>query len=132
MVSIPTKSIPTNSIPTNLNYFLISIAAFSIVYWWQSVDDQKRKKERIDIYDKIKLPLLVSAIIGCILLWNNNSITNSISTNYNKEISTNYNKEISPNFFTDLKIQPENNIMNMKPSIISSKQPEVYTDLLEW
>ena len=112
------------SIPTNLNYFLISIAAFSIVYWWQSVDDQKRKKERIDIYDKIKLPLLVSAIIGCILLWNNNSITNSISTNYNKEIS--------PNFFTDLKIQPENNIMNMKPSIISSKQPEVYTDLLEW
>ena len=112
------------SIPTNLKYFLIGVITFSIVYWWQSVDDQRTKKERIDVYDKIKLPLLVSAIVVCVLLWNNNSITNSISTNYNKDIS--------PNFFTDLKIQPENNLMNMKPSIISSKQPEVYTDLLEW
>jgi len=111
-------------IPTNLKYFLIVVITFGIIYWWQSVDDKKKNKKRINMYDKIKLPLLVSAIIGCILLWNNNSFTNSISSNYNKEIS--------PNFFTDLKTQPENNIINMKSSINSGKQPEVYTDLLEW
>ena len=112
------------SIPTNLKYFLIGVITFGIIYWWQSVYDLKKNKERIKIYDKIKLPLLVSAIIGCILLWNNNSLT--------KSISTIYNKEMSPNFFNDLKIQPENNVMDIKSSINSSKQPEVYTDLLEW
>ena len=107
------------SIPTNLKYFLSVVITFGFVYWWQSVDNKKKNKERTNIYDKIKLPLLVSAIIGCIFLWNNN-------------LSTNYNKEISSNFFTDLKIQPENNVMDIKSSINSSKQPEVYTDLLEW
>lgn len=125
------------SISTNLKYFLIVIITFGIVYWWQSVDVAHiKKKNKTHIYDKIKLPLLVSAIIGCILLWNNNFSNNS-SNNFsnnssNNLISTNYNKEISPNFFNNLKIQPENNAIGIKPSIISSKQPEVYTEFPEW
>jgi len=129
------------SISTNLKYFLIVIITFCIVYWWQSVDVVRiKKKNTTNIYDKIKLPLLVSSIIGCILLWNNNyfnDVVNNSSIDFhnnssNNLISINNNKEIAPNFFNDLKIQPENNIIGLKPSIISSNQPEVYTDFLEW
>lgn len=111
------------SIPTNLKYFLIVVIIFCIIYWFQTVDDKKRCKKRTNIYDKIKLPLLVSAIVGLIILWNNNFYT-----------STNYNKEISKNFFNDLNLQQDNNEMNIKPqnffrnnksSIISSKQTDI-------
>lgn len=111
------------SIPTNLKYLLIVVIIFCIIYWFQTVDDKKRCKKRTNIYDKIKLPLLVSAIVGLIILWNNNFYT-----------STNYNKEISKNFFNDLNLQQANNEMNIKPqnffrnnksSIISSKQSDI-------
>ena len=112
------------SIPPNLKYFLIVVITFCIIYWFQTVDDKKRCKKRTSIYDKIKLPLLVSAIVGLIILWNNNFYT-----------LTNYNKEISKNFFNDLNLQQDNNneintkpqnfFRNNKSSIISSKQTDI-------
>ena len=49
------------------------------------VDDKKRCKEKRNNYDKIKLPLLVSAIVGLVLLLNNDSFTNIfIASDYNK------------------------------------------------
>lgn len=62
-------------IPTKLKYFLIIIITFGIIYWFQIVDDKKKNKERTSNYDKIKLPLLVSAIVGSVLLWNNDCFT---------------------------------------------------------
>jgi len=112
------------SIPTNLKYLLIVVIIFCIIYWFQAVDDKKRCKKRTNIYDKIKLPLLVSAIVGLIILWNNNFYA-----------LTNYNKEISKNFFNDLNLQqhnnneintkPQNFFRNNKSSIISSKQTDI-------
>ena len=73
------------SIPTKLKYFLIIIITFTIIYWFQTVDDKKRCKERTTNYDKIKLPLLVSAMVGSVLLWNNDCFTAIfVSSNFNK------------------------------------------------
>jgi hypothetical protein len=62
------------TIPPKLKYFLIIIMTFNIIYWFQMVDNQKRCKGKINNYDKIKLPLLVSTIVGLVLLWNNESL----------------------------------------------------------
>jgi uncharacterized membrane protein YbhN (UPF0104 family) len=83
------------TIPLKIKYFLIIIIIFSIIYWFQMVDDKKRCKEKTNNYDKIKLPLLVSTIVGLVLLWNNNSLyTISSMENGNMErsieITTNY------------------------------------------
>lgn len=68
------------TIPTKLKQFLILSVTFGIVYWFQIVDDKKRCKERIGIYEKIKLPLLVSSIIGLVLFWDNDKILNIFVT----------------------------------------------------
>jgi hypothetical protein len=52
-----------------LKEFFILLATFGVIYWFQSVDDKKRCKTRDGIYDKIKLPLLATAIVGLILFW---------------------------------------------------------------
>jgi len=59
---------------SKLNDFLIICITFVLVYWFQQVDDDKRCKERANIYEKIKLPLLVSAIVSLILFWDNERI----------------------------------------------------------
>lgn len=53
-----------------LNEVLILIGVFGIIYWFQSVEDKKQNKVREGIYQHIKLPLLVSAIVGLIMFWN--------------------------------------------------------------
>jgi preprotein translocase subunit YajC len=52
-----------------LKEFFILLATFGVIYWFQYVDDKKASKKREDIYDKIKLPLLATAIVGLILFW---------------------------------------------------------------
>lgn len=59
---------------SKLNDFLIICITFVLVYWFQQVDDDKRCKERTNLYEKIKLPLLVTAIISLILFWDNERI----------------------------------------------------------
>jgi hypothetical protein len=111
-------------IQSNLKYFIIIIIIFAIVYWFQTVDDKKKKyKERTNIYDKIKLPLLVSAIISLIILWNNDI---KISNNFCDELNTN---TIPTNIGMNIKSQTF--FKNFKTSIISKNQDnmDVYTDL---
>lgn len=43
------------------------IITFLIILWFQNNEDKKYNKTRVSIYDKYKLPLLVSSIIGLIL-----------------------------------------------------------------
>ncbi len=43
------------------------IITFLIILWFQNKDDKKHNKIRVTVYDKYKLPLLVSTIIGLIL-----------------------------------------------------------------
>jgi len=99
------------SIPTKLKYFLIIIITFSIIYWFQTVDDKKRCKERKTNYDKIKLPLLVTSIVGLVLLWNNDCFTAIF-------VTSNCN---------------ENYILE-KPMVISNSHSnlDIYTGLPEW
>lgn len=99
------------SIPTKLKYFLIIIITFSIIYWFQTVDDKKRCKERTTNYDKIKLPLLVSAMVGSVLLWNNDCFTTIF-------VSSNCNK----NFILEKPTEISNCHVNL----------DIYTGLPEW
>jgi len=46
---------------------IIMIIVFLVFLWFQNNDDKKQNRERLNIFDKYKLPLLVSAIIGLIL-----------------------------------------------------------------
>jgi hypothetical protein len=116
------------SIPTNLKYFMVLVSTFSIVYWFQLVDDKKRCKERTSIYDKVKLPLLVTAIVGLVLLWNNESFTAIFVTT-----TSNCVEEIHPEI-PELNIKPEPMFVSKNPSFISSGQHDfdVYTGLPEW
>lgn len=120
------------SIPTNLKYFLVLITTFVVVYWFQLVDDKKRCKERTNIYEKIKLPLLVSAIVGLVLLWNNESFTAIF-------VTSNIIQEINPeipdiSIKPDINMKPEMNFISKNLPVISQGQPdfEVYTGLPEW
>jgi hypothetical protein len=99
------------SIPTKLKYILIIIITFGIIYWFQTVDDKKRCKERKTNYDKIKLPLLVTSIVGLVLLWNNDCFTTIF-------VTSNCN---------------ENYILE-KPMVISNSHSnlDIYTGLPEW
>ena len=45
----------------------VMIIVFIIILWFQNNDDKKHKRTRQTVFDKYKLPLLVSAIIGLIL-----------------------------------------------------------------
>lgn len=53
---------------------IIIVSTFGIVYWFQFVDDKKRCKKRVSIYEKVKLPLLVTCIVGLVLFWEKDSI----------------------------------------------------------
>jgi hypothetical protein len=100
------------------------------------VDDKKRCKERTNIYDKIKLPLLVSSIVGLVLLWNNDSFTTIfVTSNCVEEIPENVIPSLEGLVeIPDLSIKPKSNFLNTRPSLISSGQPDfdVYTGLPEW
>ena len=119
------------SIPTKLKYFLILIITFGIIYWFQMVDDKKRCKEKRNNYDKIKLPLLVSAIVGLILLLNNNSFTNIfITSDYNKHSMLERPIEISIERIIErpieLSIERPMDILNRHNNL------DIYTGLPEW
>lgn len=67
-----------------LKQVLIIGTAFTVILWFQHQDDKKTKRERKTFFDKYKLPLLVSSIIG--LLINVPSLLNL--SNQNQEIFT--------------------------------------------
>jgi predicted permease len=46
---------------------IVMIIVFIIILWFQNNDDKKYKRSRVKLFDKYKLPLLVSTIVGLIL-----------------------------------------------------------------
>lgn len=123
-----------DTIPTNLKHFLILAITFGVVYWFQVVDDKKRCKERTGIYDKIKLPLLVTAIVGLIMFWDNDKILAVFVAG-----ECNVPQGALQEFTNPNPIQPNNTFMKPEVGMFKDtgsnfKQPdfEVYTSLPEW
>jgi predicted permease len=50
-----------------IKQIIVVIITFLIILWFQNSDDKKHNRDRKSFYDKYKLPLLVSTIIGLIL-----------------------------------------------------------------
>ena len=112
-------------IPTKLKQFLILLAVFGIIYWFQHVDDKKKNKNRDSIYNNIKLPLLVTAIVGLVICWDNNKfLTIFINECDNQEpIQKISNNSFNPNM--QLMARPESlisrpdSLMGRPESLIS-------------
>ncbi len=130
-----------NNIPTSVKYFLIIIVTFGLIYWFQSVDDKKKGKVRESIYDKIKLPLLVSCLVGLVLVWNNKSFTALFITSCVEEVvpatpHINLNDPLilsgKPVFGTHG--APKFDIFTGEKMTMSTGRPDfdVYTGLPEW
>ena len=50
-----------------IKQIIVMVITFFIILWFQNREDSKNNKDRDSYYEKYKLPLLVSAIIGLIL-----------------------------------------------------------------
>jgi len=50
-----------------IKQIIVMIIVFIIILWFQNNDDKKHNRTRLTLFDKYKLPLLVSTIIGLIL-----------------------------------------------------------------
>lgn len=79
---------------------LIISSIFIFIKWFQYIDDKKNNKIRISLYDKYKLPLLISSIIGLIIYYSNifnNTNTDSCYFNpfliFNTNTKHKYNTE---------------------------------------
>jgi hypothetical protein len=46
---------------------IVMIVVFFIILWFQNNDDKKHNRTRLTLFEKYKLPLLVSTIVGLIL-----------------------------------------------------------------
>ena len=119
------------TIPTKLKQFLILSLTFGVVYWFQIVDDKKRCKERVGIYEKIKLPLLVSAMIGLVLFWDNDKILNILVTTECTKINLPAH-ELVNNIPNNMELGNLNNLNMSKPDFFKQPDFDVYTGLPEW
>ena len=121
------------TIPTKLKQFLILSLTFGIIYWFQIVDDKKRCKERVGIYEKLKLPLLVSSIVGLVLFWDNDKILNIFVTAECKKIELPAHEIINTLPMNSNTLPMNSNILPINNHEIF-KQPDfdVYTGLPEW
>jgi hypothetical protein len=50
-----------------IKQIIVMIITFLLIVWFQNIDDTKNKRIRNSYYEKYKLPVLVSTIIGLIL-----------------------------------------------------------------
>jgi hypothetical protein len=118
---------------SKLNDFLIICITFVLIYWFQQVDDDKRCKERANIYEKIKLPLLVSSIVGLILFWDNDRILSVFITT---EDCSHADKFIKP---ADVIEPPKVELKQLPPVLsagseykVSHPDFDIFTSLPEW
>jgi len=123
---------------SKLNDFLIICITFVLIYWFQLVDDDKRCKERTNIYDKIKLPLLVSSIVGLILFWDNDRILSVFITT---EECSHADKFIKPADVIEIqKIEFPQSLPQGVPPVLSPVDDykvshpdfDIFTNLPEW
>lgn len=118
---------------SKLNDFLIICITFVLIYWFQQVDDDKRCKERTNIYDKIKLPLLVSSIVGLILFWDNDRILSVFITT---EDCSHADKFIKPADIIEIhKVELKQLPQILSPANdcrVSHPDFDIFTSLPEW
>ena len=62
---------------------LIISSIFIFILWFQYIYDKKNNKIRTSIYDKYKLPVLISSIIGLIIYYLNIQQKNSYNNKDN-------------------------------------------------
>jgi hypothetical protein len=92
-----------------IKQIIILVIIFIIILWVQNNDDKKKNKIRKSYYDKIKLPLLATSLVGLVLnvdiekliiinqpYVNSNASINRIPTNYNynTNLDRNYNNTL--------------------------------------
>ena len=82
---------------------LIILITFFLILWIQNLDDKRNKRIRKSLYEKYKMPLLVSSIVGLVISLNfNKSI-------YEQIVNTKSNKVTLSDVDTNL-TSPESNI----------------------
>ena len=91
-----------------IKQFLILIVIFFTILWVQTNDDKKKNKVRTTYYDKMKIPLLATSIVGLFLNYNIDKLfnNNSVSKNNNNVINSSGNL-----------IDGSNNLINRNASI---------------
>jgi hypothetical protein len=139
-----------------IKQLLIVLITFLLILWFQKCDDKKNNKIRKTLYEKYKLPLLVSSIVGLLLQANirkKKFITwDSTELYINSPISIDMIDTIGPPSPTNIlrnsnlfinKLPPTNNILpqpklnlpqpklNLPQIIDNSKfsNQQIYTDL---
>jgi predicted permease len=50
-----------------INQIFILIFIFILTVWFQNTDDKRYQKKRITFYDKYKIPIFFSAVVGLIM-----------------------------------------------------------------
>ena len=112
-----------------LKQLIIIAGTFLVILWFQNVDDRKHNKTRDTFYEKYKVPILVSAIIGFVI--NIPEIISSVSGDCVGNISEiaiftagEPIKQITKNIG---KISPVDLARKSVKNIVSEQQ--IYTDL---
>jgi hypothetical protein len=113
-----------------LKELIILVLTFGIIYWFQYVDDKKRCKNRVGIYEKIKLPLLVTCIVGLVLFWEKDSV---LAIFIAKESCQPSNHLQVPKLPALSEFLPQNKYSKIEGDFRPSKPEfDVYTELPEW
>jgi hypothetical protein len=94
-----------------IKQFLILVIIFLTILWVQTNDDKKKNKVRTTYYDKMKIPLLATSIVGLFLNCNIDKLFNNKSP---KLLNNNSNNLINPS--SNL-IDGSNNSINPNASI---------------
>ena len=120
---------------SKLNDFLIICITFVLIYWFQQADDEKRCKERVNLYEKVKLPLLVSSIVALILFWDNERILSVFITTEECSHADKFIKQEAVNEMNEVKI-PEVIKKIESPKFedhkVSHPDFDIFTSLPEW
>ena len=119
---------------SKLNDFLIICITFVLIYWFQQADDEKRCKERVNLYEKVKLPLLVSSIVALILFWDNERI---LAVFISTEECSHADKFIKPDAVIEMKEQIPDVLKKIdSPKFedhkVSHPDFDIFTSLPEW
>ena len=123
-----------------IKQLLIVIITFLTITWFQKCDDKKNNKIRKTLYEKYKLPLLVSSIVGLLLQANirkDNFISwNSTELYTDSPISLDMLDTIGPASPNNILRNPNlhlllDNKINLPPIIKNStfSDQQIYTDL---
>ena len=61
-----------------MKQIIIIVLTFILILWFQSIEDNKYKKQRNNIYEKYKYPIFVSALVGLVMSYSDYFCMNTI------------------------------------------------------